>query len=603
MTATPTDGGSEGTWAKLRRRKVVQWGLAYVAAAWGLLQGLEYVSRTFHWPEPVQQLTTLALLIGLPIVLVLAWYHGDRGEQRVSGTELAIVALLFLIGGALLWRYEPADEAPAVSGDVTAAQSAVPTVAPSTATPAPDAKSIAVLPFVDMSAEKNHEYMSDGIAEELLNLLAKAPELKVIARTSSFAFKGEKLEISEIARRLNVAHVLEGSVRTSGNKLRITAQLIRTADSTHLWSETYDRPLDDIFAVQDEIAGAIAQALQIRLRGGSLSRREGGTQNLEAYELYLQAMDAVGQYTEASLDAAAEYLEQAIKLDPGYGIAWDALAGVVTSKTDNYYLPTAEGYERARQLAQHALEVSPNLARAHVTLQNLYIGFGDWAAAEAEGQRALALAPTDPEVLLIAAIHSFTFGRWEDAERQLRTALVRDPANSFQYFNLGRVYYGAGRFAESEDMYRKALELAPGFLAGRAYLGKTLLLAGKPEAALAMVQQEADEVSRLLYLPVMLGAVGRQAEADEALNALIARGDDTAFYVAQSYAYRGDHDLAFQWLERAYRQKDRWLFEILGEHLFTSIADDPRYKAFLRRMKLPESPLVRDAKNSVSAAT
>ncbi len=192
-------------------------------------------------------------------------------------------------------------------------------------------KSIAVLPFADMSETKNQEYFADGIAEELLNLLAQVPDLKVIARTSSFAFKGEKIEIAEIAKKLNVAHVVEGSIRKSGNTLRIAAQLVRTADSTHLWSETYDRPLDDIFAVQDEIAGAIVQALQIRLAGGELNRRKGGTQNLEAYQLYLRSLSAMNRNTKASLDAAGEYAEQAIKIDPSYGRAWALLAWIIST--------------------------------------------------------------------------------------------------------------------------------------------------------------------------------------------------------------------------------------------------------------------------------
>ena len=193
-----------------------------------------------------------------------------------------------------------------------------------------------MLPFVDMSAEKNQEYMSDGMAEELLNLLAKVPDLKVIARTSSFAFKGKDVDIAEIAKKLNVAHVLEGSVRTSGNKVRITAQLIRTADSTHLWSETYDRPLDDIFAIQDEIADAIVQALQIRLKGGQWIAGKAAPRTSRRISLYLRAGSALNQNTQSSLDAAGKYLEQAIKLDPNYGLAWSQLGDVVASQSGQW---------------------------------------------------------------------------------------------------------------------------------------------------------------------------------------------------------------------------------------------------------------------------
>ncbi len=458
------------------------------------------------------------------------------------------------------------------------------------APPAIPEKSIAVLPFTDMSAAKDQEYMSDGIAEELLNLLAQVPELKVIARTSSFAFKGEKIDIAEIAKKLNVANVLEGSVRKSGNMLRISAQLIRTADSTHLWSETYDRPVDDIFKVQDEIANAIVQALQIRLAGGEVSRRKGGTLNLEAYQAYLRAMSAVNENTKASLDAAGVYLEQAIKLDPGYGMAWYALATVVSMKTDNGWLAPTEGWERVRQLAQHALQLSPDLAEAHARLQWAYMSLDwDWPAAEAEGRQALAIDPTNPSALLAAGRLSAPLGHWDDSEKQLRAALVRDPLNTYLIWNLGFTYYRAGRFAESEDLYRKLLELQPGFLWTRSYLGKTLLAQGKADAALAMVQQEVDDATRLWFLPIDLQAAGRQAEADEALQAQIAQWADTgAFFVGMTYAYRGDHDRALEWLERAYQQKDASLDEITGEPLFRNLADDPRFKAFLRKMKLPE---------------
>ncbi|MGH8135980.1 MAG: adenylate/guanylate cyclase domain-containing protein, partial [Steroidobacteraceae bacterium] len=259
----------------------------------------------------------------------------------------------------------------------------------------PTPNSIAVLPFADMSEKQDQEYMSDGIAEELLNLLAQVPELKVIARTSSFAFKGEKIEIAEIAKKLNVANVLEGSIRKAGNTLRISAQLIRAADSTHLWSETYDRPVDDIFKVQNEIANAIVQALQIRLAGGEVSRRKGGTLNVEAYQLHLRAMSALNENTKESLDAAGTYLEQATRLDPDYGMAWYAQATVVSMKTDNVWLAPTEGWNRVRQLAQRALQLSPDLAEAHARLQWAYMSQDwDWPAAEAEGRQALAIDPT-----------------------------------------------------------------------------------------------------------------------------------------------------------------------------------------------------------------
>jgi len=580
----PQDGEAENLWSRLRRRKLVQWGIAYAAGAWGFLQGLAYVSSLLNWPAQLQKLTGLALLLGLPVVLVLAWFHGDRGHRRVTRTELAILTGLFLVGGGLFWRYQHATGTASVATPST-------TIAP--AAVIVDDKSIAVLPFVDMSPEKNQEYMSDGMAEELLNLLAQVPDLKVIARTSSFAFKGKDVPIAEIARQLNVAHVVEGSIRKSGNTLRITAQLIRTADSTQLWSETYDRPLDDIFAVQDEIANAIVQALQIKLMGGNLSSREGGTQNLEAYQLYLRAVSANFQNTRSSLDAAGEYLEQAIKLDPDYGLAWSQLSEISVNKADQGLVNVTEGYERARRAAQRAAQLSPELAEARARLQYVHVAFDwDWVAAEADGRQALAITTTDPEVLNTAGVLSYVLGRWDNAERQLRAALVRDPLNTYAMWNLGFTYYGAGRFADSEGVYRKLLEIQPDFVWGHNYLGLTLLAQGNAEEALAVVQQQVDDGERLKVLPIVLQAAGRPAESDEALRAQIARWANTgAFYVAMTYAYRGDHDHAIEWLERAYQQKDTWLATtITGEQLFEGMADDPRYKALLRKLNLPESP-------------
>jgi TolB-like protein/tetratricopeptide (TPR) repeat protein len=449
---------------------------------------------------------------------------------------------------------------------------------------------LAVLPFTDMSEKRDQEYMSDGIAEELLNQLAQVSELKVIARTSSFAFKGKGVDIAEIAKRLNVVYVLEGSVRKSGKKIRITAQLVRTTDSTRLWSETFDRPLDDIFAVQDEIAGAIAQALQIQLAGGESSRRRGGTRNLDAYQLYLRALGPSNQNTRSSLDAAGDYLEQAVKRDPGYGLALSSLAKVFMVKADNGFLNSTEGYGRARQLAQRALQLSPDLAEAHSMLLVAYLVLDhDWAAAEREQQRALAIDRTNPIALNAAGRLSRALGRWDEAERQLQLGLVRDPLNTYLIYNLGMTCYLAGRFVDAERMFRQLLKLEPAFLWVHRFLGKTLLAQGRPQEALAVVQQQVDEGERLKILPVLLQAVGRQAEADMALQRLIALwGDTRASLVAMTYAYRGDRDHALEWLERAYEEGDSRLVTIVGEPLLKNLADDPRYKAFLRKMKLPE---------------
>jgi TolB-like protein/predicted Zn-dependent protease len=596
---------------ELKRRNVFRVSAAYLALCWVITQVTGAVVPALHLPDSIPSIVVWLAVIGFPFVVLFSWVYeltpeGLKRENEVDRAasithvtskrlDYAIIALLALaIGLFALQYFRPPP------GVATAQPAAPESGAAASATTQPGApvadpiivvndKSIAVLPFVNMSSDKEQEYFSDGMSEELLNLLSQVPDLKVIARTSSFAFKGKDVPIAEIATTLNVAHVLEGSVRKSGNTVRITAQLVRTADSTHLWSETYDRPLDDIFAVQDEIADAIVQALQIRLAGGELSRPKGGTQNLEAYQLYLRGVSDGNQDSRESLDAAEAYLEQAIKLDPNYGQAWSQLSYVISFKTDSGYLTPKEGYERTRKLAEHALQLSPDLAEAHAQLMYIHLALdGNWSAAKVEGQSALAIDPTDPWALQTAGILSMTLGQWDDAERRLRASLLRDPLNTSTIYSLGQTYYFVGRFEESEIMYREALELAPGDVGNRVWLAKTLLAQGKPEEALAVVQQEVDVARRLLFLPIVLQAVGRKSEADEALKEQIAQwADRGAYWRAQTYAYRGDHDLALEWLERAFQQKNAALVTIASDPLFKNVADDPRFKAFLRKMNLP----------------
>jgi serine/threonine-protein kinase len=277
-------------------------------------------------------------------------------------------------------------------------------------------------------------------------------------------------------------------------------------------------------------------------------------------------------------------------LDPNFGLAWSLLAYTVTYETDNAFLSPRDGYERVRQLAQQALKLSPELSPPHAVLSYAHRTYEwDWAAAEVEGRRALDLDPGNTQALSFAGMLSNTLGRWEDAARKLRSALVRDPLNTDVIFNLGVGFYSAGRFADAEASFRKLIALEPGYWWGHMYLGKTLLAEGQPQAALAMVQGEFADENRLVYMPIVLQAAGRKAEADEALASLIKKyADRDAYYVAMTYAYRGDRDLALQWLERAYNQKDVSLVEIVGEPLFNNLMGDPRFEAFLRKMNLPE---------------
>jgi adenylate cyclase len=511
--------------------------------------------------------------------------RAGRSKKRIAIAAAIIVAVGVAIAlGVHLWSSSQGGaEGPALS----------PTSGPAGNAPASVAiseKSIAVLPFVDMSEKKDQEYFADGMAEEIIDLLAKVPDLHVPARTSSFYFKGKATKVPDIARELGVAHVLEGSVRQSGSHIRVTAQLVRADTGFSLWSETYDRDLHDVFKVQDEIANAVVQELQIGLLGGPLTRQAGGTQNLEAYNFYLRATSDSFQNTKQSLVAAGEYLERAIKIDPQFGLGYIELAEVLIQQTDNSMLPVKDGFERARQLALRTIQLSPKLAAPHAVLSYVYRTYDwNWTAAEIEAHRALEADSTDRLSLQFTGMLFSTLGRWEEAVKTFRTGLDRDPLNTYTRWNLAEALYRAGRFGDAEREYRRVMEIAPGFTWTIVYLSKTLLVEGKSDAALEMVLREREEEDRLGFLPMILQAVGRGAESDAALKALIAKFADTdAYMVAMNYAYRGDRDQAIQWLDRAYRQRDIDLVEIVGEPLFKKIADDPRFKAFLRKMNLPE---------------
>ncbi len=439
-----------------------------------------------------------------------------------------------------------------------------------------------------MSEKHDQEYFADGMAEEIIERLSKVPALHVPGRASSFYFKGKSTRLADIARELSVANVVEGSVRKSGNHLRIGAQLVRAKDGYTVWSQSFDRQLKDVFKIQDEIATSVAGALQITLSGGSLTHEHGGTQNLEAYQLYLKALSKINENTSETIKTARSQLERALQLDPGFGLAWHCLAETWIISADIGDVIPGEGFERARHFATRAIEVSPSLADPHTALANVYRTFDwNWSGADAELQRALALDSGNSAALMTAGMLAQTLGRHDESERLLRAALMRDPLFTFGLFNLGNAQYLAGHYTEAEATFRRVLALAPNFVWTCAYLGKTLLAQGKPREALDALRPAIKDGSALLYSPVILLANARKAEAQAAVDKLISeQGSVSAFYVAQYYAYANDKERAMYWLERAYKQKDTGLIEIVGEPLLKNMADDPRYKAFLRKMNL-----------------
>jgi serine/threonine protein kinase/tetratricopeptide (TPR) repeat protein len=450
-------------------------------------------------------------------------------------------------------------------------------------------KSVAVLPFADMSEKKDQEYFSDGLSEELIGLLGKVPGLRVPARTSSFYFKGKPTRIADIARELSVANVLEGSVRKSGQQLRITVHLVRADTGEHLWSETYARTLDDIFKIQEEIAGEVAKALKVSLLGEAMPKAK-GTENIEAYSLYLQARSLAQRSMQTDDERAIDCLHKSLKLDPKFAPAWATLAVVHTSLFNRYVTrPFAEARTDAYEAAEKALRLDPLLADAHVAMGQVFNLDWDWDKALTQFHEAMTLDPGDASALRGASEIALTQTRYEEGLKLGLAAVACDPLDSSNYRVLSWCHYRLGNLAEAEAVRRKMLELNPTGGFGHYGLGLMLLAQGQPAAALAEMEQELESSMRLTGMSLALNRLGRKSEADAVLAVAEEKyGHGCAYQIALTYADCNDADRAFAWLERAYRQHDDGLSFVKDNPLLKNIKHDPRYKDFLRKMKLSE---------------
>jgi TolB-like protein/class 3 adenylate cyclase len=487
-----------------------------------------------------------------------------RAHVRWAVAAIFLLVLAAIVAGVLVFLRQPTQ----------------------TASPIGD-KSIAVLPFVSMSEDNANEYFSDGISEELLNLLSKVPQLQVAARTSSFSFKGKQIEIPEIARKLHVANVLEGSVRKSGDQVRIAAQLVRAADGYHLWSETYDRKLDDIFKIQDEIAGEVVKQLKVTLLGAKPTVRE---TDPKAYTLYLQAVQLGRQGTPEAYTQSDALFRQVLDIDPRYAPAWHELARNFLNKTNLGLLPNSEGLARVREAEEKALAIDPNYAPAHSGLGRIAAYNNDFVNAAKHYERALALDPSDLDALSNVALFLQNLGRLQEALALRETIVRRDPVNVTLLFSLGNVQRLTGQFDAAIASYRSALSLSPGRGMAHYQICEAMLLKGDAPAALAEIEQEKSEVWRLIGLPMAYHALGRKTESDAALATLIAKFEKWAPYnIAYVYAFRGDADKAFEWLDKAVQYEDPGLIDIAAENLFDKIHSDSRWLPFLRKIgRAPE---------------
>jgi TolB-like protein/Tfp pilus assembly protein PilF len=452
----------------------------------------------------------------------------------------------------------------------------------------PPSYSIAVLPFVDLSQSHDQQYLADGLAEELLNLLAQIPELRVAARTSSFVFKDAHQDMSTIARKLHVLNVLEGSVRKAGDHVRITAQLIRADNGYHLWSQTYDSTLDDIFKFQDQIAGAVAQALRVRLLNGNVPQRAAPA-NLDAYNLYLQGRFFNSLHTKEGYAQALDYLERAIALDKSYEPSWTSLSIVYSGMAARGYMPPDEALPKARDAARLALKLNPRSARAHVALGYLHMNDDwDWTAADREIAQALVLEPGSADVLHAAASLDLVLGRVGESLKLFIAALGRDPLRASSYSNLAVAFFVAGQLPDAEHAFRQSIEVRPNAGYTHNGLGLVLLWQGKGAAALEEMRRETDEVWRLEGLAIAYWALHRRAESDAALATLTGKFQkESPYVIATVYGYRGDVDQAFVWLDRALAVRDATVTSIKADPLLRKITSDPRYPIVLKKVGLP----------------
>ena len=570
---------------RLKRRKLVQWALAYVAFAFALIQVLDVIAQRFAWPDQLERVLILVLAIGFCVALVLAWYHGERGAQKVSGTELMILALLLAIGGGLLWRYE----APAHVSSAVTSTGVIPVAAAT-------AKSIAVLPFVNMSGDAGNDYFSDGITEEILDALAQVPNLKVAARTSAFAFKGKAEDLRKVGEALDVATVLEGSVQKSGEEVRITAQLIDTRSGYHLWSEKYDRKLTSIFAVEDEISKAIADKLELQLAGGgdrSLVALK--TVNPRAHDLYLRGLTLLAV---RSVNDAVNAFQQAVAIDPNYAQAWAALAEAEALFPAYAADPAQAASARSLAAAQRALTLDPDVALAYVAQGMVYSNQMRWPQADRAFRRALVLAPGDSEALNQYAQFLDGVGQLEPALAEMERALQRDPLSGvsaaicvqlkfiLHHDDAATLTAQMGKLladhADSVYVHRAAALM---YLALHRYpeaetqvRAAATLNGGDPDAKALLVRAMADQAQRA-------GAV--QALETSPANADLRRDAIVhAFYLIQL----GERDHALATLEDAATNKNSTIPQLLWNPAFDPIRDDPRFKAALKKMGLPYTP-------------
>jgi serine/threonine-protein kinase len=579
--------------AELKRRNVYKVAVAYAIVGWLLVQVATQVFPFFEIPNWAVRLVVLAIVIGFPIALVIAWAFEltPEGLKRTEDADLAqqsprksrawiyivIVGALLSVGLFFVGRYSARNTA-------SAARTELP------------AKSIAVLPFVNMSADKNDEYLSDGVSEELITALSKITGLQVKARTSSFAFKGKNEDIQKIGELLHVSHLLEGSVAKAGNKLRITAQLIQASDGNHEWSDTYDREMQDIFAVRSEVAQQVADTLKVRLLGEDKRKIDKKpTENLEAYNLYRQGRFYADKLSEEGMTKAVPFFQQAIEKDPRFALAYAGMA-------DNYVIaadaiiPPREAFSKAKEAALKAIELDDSLAEAHASLGLVHYHYDwDWPAAEQELKRAISLNPQSAQSYTLYTHYLAGMGRYDEAKKYGARALELDPLSVSAHWFLGWGAIYAGRSDEAVGFFSKAIELDPNNPWTRWFLGRAYLLSGNSSRAIEEMETGLrfgpDDPLGLGFTGYVYAVTGRRADALkilQRLDELQKRRFISTISRVYVYAGLGDKDKAFEWLEKAYQERSDSLAWFRFDPESKSLRSDPRFAALMRKIGFTE---------------
>jgi TolB-like protein/tetratricopeptide (TPR) repeat protein len=566
--------------AELKRRNVFRVGIAYIVLAWLLLQVGDTLAPALHLPEWINSALAFFLILGFPLAIFFAWAfemtpEGLKLEKDVdreasitpvTGRKLdrTIIVMLAIALGYFVWHSQkmPTDEVM----ETVAGQG-----------------SIAVLPFENMSSDDEQEYFSDGLTEELLNLLAKIPELKVTSRTSAFFYKGKDIKLSDIGRELDVDHILEGSVRKSGKKIRITAQLIEVDTDAHLWSDTWDRDLDDVFVIQDEIAKQVVDELRVQLLG---ELPHAVATDGDTYSLYLQARHTINQRTYESLLRGEELIDEAIRIDPDYAPAWVLKAHIHSQQGDIGARLPKDAFPLAREAVNRALELDPENSAAHALSGDIKISYErDFKGAKADFERALELDPYGVDALYQTAVYYVFIADFEKGLELAMQAYERDSLYMPNYSTLSYAYSNLGRYDESAEIMRKRIEIAPESFGSYAYLANAYLFRGRYEEALAFYEQERLGGFKYAGLAAVHYLLGNHEASDEALALLKAQKDGGwDWQVVQDHSVRGELDEAFEAMEEAWENRDTGLHLILGDRYLMNLRDDPRYEAMVERL-------------------